>query len=791
MKKNVKVLSGALAASLTMGAMPVFAADMSADELYKAAFEAVLAAQEARTQESINAARTAIKALVGTDAEFAVGEFSKQVDPVQQELFEGFLAALDKAQESNKQADINAARTYVEMFRTCPDTLVYVEGGWSQEVDLVQQKLIDKAEAAVNEAKEAKTQEAIDAAKALLEELATSTNKDVTDWVTAIEAELEAVVVDKATPAVVLAEKTLLEADLEAAKKLVAELEESDAKILLEARLAKVQLTINGIIASVNAADTEVKLYAAINRAPFTGVDINNIVAYKAAIGTGNTTIAQIQEKINLVNTGLTEAAIEALVDTAKGAMAKLTTTPNGSTTVDGVAVKNIVIAQEAVTALPEVLPESVATNKTVTVDYKAKSQAVIEEMKIVIPVMDSANQIQLLAALQNSAFVRVNADFIVQYESVKTKTTVVAIQEVIDAQNLLKTQAAVGAAETDVTTDKVNAAQVLVSALKADAEGETIKAGLQNRLDVVKAVIAVKEAKSEATLLTALKSEVLALTDVNEAVIKEYKAIIDDAARNVTVVDKATVQSEVVAKGNDAALATAVNTVETKFANYDATKAEDKATALVELNRLADVSTVNKDTVDAGLIAEYMTAIKADLTSGSATITGTDIQKAAAIQTIITAANGAKSVQTRLAAVNNAITAVEMRTALTAVAIAETNGYVDLTSQEKLEVAELVLVARANETDKKFADTTAVTTAIGKATTDRSTFLTNVNAAGNISAMVTALDVAEFSEFKALSSLEKVDVAELVLNALKELKAKTTPEEFKTIAEIRIAAGL
>ncbi|WP_346873623.1 hypothetical protein [Clostridium sp. UBA5988] len=195
MKKNVKVLSGALAASLTMGAMPVFAAGMSADDLYKAAFEAVLAAQKARTQESINTARTAIKALAGTDAEFAVGEFSKQVDGVQQELFEGFLAALDKAQKSNKQADINAARTYVEMFRTCPDTLVYVEGGWSQEVDLVQQKLIDKAEAAVNAAKEAKTQEAVDAAKALLEELATSTNKDVTAWVTAIGAELDEVVV--------------------------------------------------------------------------------------------------------------------------------------------------------------------------------------------------------------------------------------------------------------------------------------------------------------------------------------------------------------------------------------------------------------------------------------------------------------------------------------------------------------------------------------------------------------------------------------------------------------------
>ena len=157
----------------------------------------------------------------------------------------------------------------------------------------------------------------------------------------------------------------------------------------------------------------------------------------------------------------------------------------------------------------------------------------------------------------------------------------------------------------------------------------------------------------------------------------------------------------------------------------------------------------------------------------------------------MIDTANAAKAELARLAAVNAATDAYEMRTALTAVAIAETDGYVDLTSQEKLEVAELVLVIRANETDEEFANTTAVTTAISTATSARSTFLTNVNAATSISTMVTALDVVEFPEFQDLGDLEQVEVAELVLNALQELKADDPTAEFETIAAIKAAAGL
>ena len=86
MNKNVKkIFSSALTASMAAGvvsAIPANAATMTVGQLYAAAYNAVVAAKASGTQTDINTARIAIDALQGTGAEFAVGEFSKQVDGV-------------------------------------------------------------------------------------------------------------------------------------------------------------------------------------------------------------------------------------------------------------------------------------------------------------------------------------------------------------------------------------------------------------------------------------------------------------------------------------------------------------------------------------------------------------------------------------------------------------------------------------------------------------------------------------------------------------------------------------
>lgn len=597
------------------------------------------------------------------------------------------------------------------------------------------------------------------------------------------------------TEAVVAAEESLLEADLAEAKKLVTALEASDAKVLLSARLDSLQLKLKGIIATVNNAKTEVKLYSALNVKPFVNVDIDNITEYDKELTNRSVkpyaTIAEIQTIIDTVNAKTVNDEITELVTTAREAVEEAEKNPTGL--VGDAGSKTLIeVAQEEIDKLPTEVPEAVATSLKVNVTVKADLQERLEAVKVVVPVLKARNQIELLAALENN-FDRVNEDLIATYETnlLVTDITVAAIQGKIDAANLLAAKNAVNDAETNLTVADVDAAQALVNYLP-DLDPNTVKDGLQDRLDVVAALIAVADATTEAELLAALENEVLGLTDVNPAAIAEYKEEIDD--NNADITTAANVQVNVVNAGNTAAETAAVADIITNFGTYDETKAEDQAKALKELNRLADVSDLDKETIDAELIEQYILAIVAD---AGTTIDGTD--DPAAIQTLINGENAVKEETLRLAVVNAATDAYEMRTALTAVAIAETDGYLDLTSQEKLEVAELVLVARnaitgTPTTAKKFALTTDVTTAIGTATSDRATFLTNVNGATSISTMVTALDVVEFPGFQELGALEQVEVAELVLNALTELRADDVApavSDFETIAEVKAAAGL
>jgi hypothetical protein len=676
---------------------------------------------------------------------------------------------------------------YNEVEYTAELTEAYVD----PEVDAAEK--LAAATEAVEVAEESELQEDLDVAMTLVEALPEGEAKD--DLVARLAVVQEAIdervaaeeALAEATDAVVVAEESLLEADLAAAQGLVDALEASDAKTLLQARINSVQLQIQGIIAAVNNANTEVKLYNALNIKPFVNVDVEKIRDYDTALAARNfTTIAAIQTIIDTVNANAFNTDITALVNNADAAVQAAEVTPNGL--VGGSGSKTLIEeAQEEIDKLPTEIPEAVATALNVNVTVKADLQERLDAVKVVVPVLEATNQIELLAALQNKAFDRVNEDLIATYESDLdgSQKTVVAIQGAIDAANLTAAQTAVTAAETaPLTAAKVATAQVLVNYLP-DLDPNTVKDGLQDRLDVVTALIAVADATTEAELLAALENEVLGLTDVNPAAIADYKTLVDGGADITTA---ANVQASVITAGNTAALNAAVTAIKTNFPTYDETDAADQAKALKELNRLADVSDLDKETIDVKLIEQYILAIAADL-AGTPTIDGTD--DPAAIQALINIANGAKAELARLAAVNAATDAYEMRTALTAVAIAESDGYVDLTSQEKLEVAELVLVARANETDEEFANTTAVTTAISTATSARSTFLTNVNAATSISTMVTALDVVEFPEFQDLGDLEQVEVAELVLNALNELKAETPAAEFETIIEVKAAAGL
>lgn len=188
-KKVEKAIGKALTASLAVSmvaAVPANAATAtSADVLYKAAYNAVKKAETDKTQKAINEAREAIKALKGTKAAFAIGEFSKQVDKVQGPKFKAIVDGIAKAKASLKQADIDAVKALIE-----PELAAVFRNSYSSAADAVQATLNAKVDAAVKKAIQSQAQADIDAAKALVDDVKTAKPATIVAWATAMEKKL-------------------------------------------------------------------------------------------------------------------------------------------------------------------------------------------------------------------------------------------------------------------------------------------------------------------------------------------------------------------------------------------------------------------------------------------------------------------------------------------------------------------------------------------------------------------------------------------------------------------------
>jgi len=509
---------------------------------------------------------------------------------------------------------------------------------------------------------------------------------------------------------------------------------------------------------------------------------------------------------IDTVNANAYVGELGTLVTTATNAVDAAEKDPAGDVAAPGTGTL-VDAAQEAIDALPAEITEAEATAAGTVVTIKADLQEKLDKVKLLVPVIEAGNQIELLPAL--AGFERVNEDWIGDYYTsidalpnvVGTKDfTVAAVQGAIDNDNNTR----IGGLDTAANTAAKQAAvtALIEEFVIADDPATplvTPKADAIEASQVKEAAFKVAEATTEAGLYDALvaladlDSTNLPATALNANLKAEYFTELDDAAKTaiVTTPSGTTVNNEVVTTADTAALTAALAEIDGLTSTN--TAAEVKAA----LQELADV-TAHKTGADKFDMSSVKDAQLLDyVTLETNGFEDASITTIALVNTAITGVNADVEEDARLAAVNAATTPAEMRTALTAVAIAETDGYVDLTSQEKLEVAELVLVARADETDEEFALTSDVTAAIGTATLARTTFLgsvagaTGVNGATTISGMVTALDDVVFPEFQDLGDLEQVDVAELVLNELNRLQNLDTPEEFETIAEVKAAAGL
>lgn len=200
MSKNLqKTLAGALATMSVMSiATPVMATTVDIDALYKNAYDAMRKAQETEKQTDINAAMELIWELrhIGDERKDenlinAACTWSSLVDEVQHPKLVKIVAAITKAQESGRQADINEAFATIE-----PELPAVWRSSYTSAIDLVQQKLQDELVKAVEKAEADKTEESIKDARELVNEVLTANSEAMVEWAKIFEAKLDNIVGD-------------------------------------------------------------------------------------------------------------------------------------------------------------------------------------------------------------------------------------------------------------------------------------------------------------------------------------------------------------------------------------------------------------------------------------------------------------------------------------------------------------------------------------------------------------------------------------------------------------------
>lgn len=135
------------------------------EELYNKAYEVTIKAVNEKNQSLINEARVAVEDLKGK-VDWAIGEFSKQLDNVQNEIIIDIVEKIDMAKIAQTQGAVNNARNSIT-----DDIPELWRRGFEYDLDKVQQKIIYQTLEAVLEAKESKTEEDINNAGELLGQL--------------------------------------------------------------------------------------------------------------------------------------------------------------------------------------------------------------------------------------------------------------------------------------------------------------------------------------------------------------------------------------------------------------------------------------------------------------------------------------------------------------------------------------------------------------------------------------------------------------------------------------------
>lgn len=159
-----------------------------ADQLYTIAYNSVDMLQNYKSQKDVNTARIAINNLTNTGASWAIGQFSHQVDLVQQPILVKAITAITNAQNNPTQRNINAAKAAIDA-----DLPQVWKNAYSSAVDVVEQVLMKNAVDAVNKAAQTKLQADIDAANSIIRDIKTTTDSSISSWADTLVNQLNAI----------------------------------------------------------------------------------------------------------------------------------------------------------------------------------------------------------------------------------------------------------------------------------------------------------------------------------------------------------------------------------------------------------------------------------------------------------------------------------------------------------------------------------------------------------------------------------------------------------------------
>lgn len=162
----------------------------SVDELYIEAFQAVSECQKNKTQISVNKAREKINLLFKTGAEWAVGEFSKQVDQIQHPILVKIVDGISLNNKLPRQESINEIRNIIKDL-----PVVDWKNSYSSALDKCQQKLLNSLATAYEKLEKNKTQENKESCLNIIKELKISIDNNIINFAKSYEDKINNIII--------------------------------------------------------------------------------------------------------------------------------------------------------------------------------------------------------------------------------------------------------------------------------------------------------------------------------------------------------------------------------------------------------------------------------------------------------------------------------------------------------------------------------------------------------------------------------------------------------------------